>query len=104
MLITFKRFNVQNYFSLKDETPLALQENDVYLSEGSFGKNQTYVGKIKRHLATRVKEHLSENSAIFCNACNHCTIENFHLLSHGSNDFDDKVIEALYIKKQKPLK
>ena len=38
-----------------------------------------------------------------CNACNHFTIENFHILSHGSNDFDNKVIEALYIKKQKPL-
>ena len=31
------------------------------------------------------------------NACNHSTIENFHILSHGSNDFDIKVKEALYI-------
>ena len=27
----------------------------------------------------------------------------FIFLSHGSNDFDDNVKEALYIKKQKPL-
>ena len=35
--------------------------------------------------------------------CNHSTIENFHNLSHGGNDFDNKVKEALFIKKQKPL-
>ena len=35
-----------------------------------------------------------------CKACNHSTIENFHILSHGSNDFDNKVKEALYIKKK----
>ena len=28
---------------------------------------------------------------------------NFNILSHGSNDFDNKVKEALCIKKQKPL-
>ena len=104
----FKTFKVQNYFSLKDETPLALQANVVYLFEGSCDKNQTYIGKTKRHLATSVREHFSGYSAIFehissCNACNHSTIENFHISSHGNNDFDNKVREALYIKKQKPL-
>ena len=53
----------------------------------------------QRHLATMVREHLSGNSAILqhissCNACNHSTIENFHILSHGSIDFDSKVKEA----------
>ena len=61
----FKTFKVQKYFSLKDETPLALQANVVYLYEGSCDKNQTYIGKTKRHLATRVMEHFSGNSAIF---------------------------------------
>ena len=50
-------FKVQNYFSLKDETPLALQANVIYLFEGSCDKNQAYVGRTKRHLATRVREH-----------------------------------------------
>ena len=103
-----KTFQVQKYFSLKDETPLALQENVVYLFAGSCDKNQTYIGKTKRHLAIRVREHLSGNSAIrehisSCNACNHSAIENFNILSHGSNDFDNKVKEALYIRKQRPL-
>ena len=61
----FKTFIVQNYFSLKDETPLALQANVVYLFEGSCDKNQTYIGKTKRHLATRAREHFSGYSAIF---------------------------------------
>ena len=61
----FKAFNVQNYFYLKDETPLALQANVVYLFEGSCDKSQTYIGKTKRHLATRLREHFSENLAIF---------------------------------------
>ena len=79
----------------------------IYI-EGSYGKNQTYIGKTKRHLATRVSEHFSGNSVISehissCNTCNHSTIENFHILSHGYNDFDNEVKEALYIKKQKHL-
>ena len=61
----YKTCKVQNYFSLKNETPLALQENIVYLPEGSCDKNQTYIGKTKRHLATRVMEHFSGYSAIF---------------------------------------
>ena len=104
----FNASNVQNYFSLKIETPLALQANVIYLFEGSFDKNQTYIGKTKRHLSTIGREHLSGNSTIFlhissCNACNYSTIDNFHIYSHGSNYCDNKVKEALYIKKQKPL-
>ena len=53
------------YFSLKDATPLALQANVVYLLGSSSDKNQTYIGKTKRHLATRAREHFSGNSAIF---------------------------------------
>ena len=93
---------------MKDETPLALQANVVYLLEGSCDKNQTYIGKTKRHLSTTVREHFSGYSTFSehissCSTCNHSTIDNFHILSHGNNDFDNKVKEALYIKKHKPL-
>ena len=102
----FKTFKAQNYFSLKDETPLSLQANVIDLFEGSCDNNQAYIGKTKRHFAARAMEHFSENSAISehissSNACNHCTIENFHISSHGSNDLDNKVKETLYIRKQK---
>ena len=104
----FQKFKVQTYFSLKDETPLALQANVVYLLEGSCDENQTYIGKTKRYLATSVREHFSGYLAIFqhmssCSTCNHSTIENFHILSHGNYDFDNNVKGALYIKKQKPI-
>ena len=86
----------------------ALQANVVYIFEDSCDENQTYIGKTRRHLATRAREYLSGNSAIFehissCNTCTHSTIENFHILSHSNNDFDNKAKEALYIKKPKPL-
>ena len=45
----FQTFKVQNYSSLKGETPLALQANVVYLLEGACDKNETYIGKTKRH-------------------------------------------------------
>ena len=90
-------------YNMKYETPLALQANVVYLY-GSCGKDQSFIGKTSRHLATRVREHLSGNSAIVqhissCNSCDHSTIMNFHILFNGSNDFDNKVKVALYIKK-----
>ena len=43
----FKTYKGQNYFSLKDETPLAQQTNVVYLLIFSCGKNQSYIGKTK---------------------------------------------------------
>ena len=105
----FKTFEVQNYFSRKDETPLALQANVVYLIEGSCGKNQTYIDETKIHLATRVMEHLSGNSAIFehissCNACNHSRIENLNISSHGNNDFDNKLRGLVHQETKTSLK
>ena len=102
-----KTFRVRNNFFLKDETPLALQAIVVYLFEGSCDKNHAYIGKTNRLLATRAREHFSGNSTIIkhtssCNACNHSTIDNFHILSHGSNDFDNEVRETLSIKEHKP--
>ena len=85
--------------------PLALQANVVYLLDDSCDRNQTNIGKTERHLATSVfLEFFSKFShflGIYLPACNHSTIENFHILSHGINDFYNIVKEALYIKKQK---
>ena len=64
--------------------------------------NQANIGNTKRHLATRTRERLSGNSSIFyisfCNASNHSTIGNFHILSHGNTEIDNKLKEALCIK------
>ena len=69
---------------------------------------KSYIGKTKRHLATRIKEHRSEKSAIgqhlqTCHTCDHNFNENqFKILSTGNSDFDCKIREALLIKSQKP--
>ena len=89
----YKTFKVQNYFSLKDETPLALQANVVYLSESSCDMNQTYIGKTKRQLATRVRDHFSGNTAIvflYLPATHVITLP-LRILSHGNSDFDNNV-------------
>ena len=59
----------------------------------------------QRHLATRGRDHLSGNSAIFYIhlPATHVIIlpwKFFSILSHGYNDFDNKVKETLHIKKQ----
>ena len=48
-----KHLMFKTTFLRKDETPLTLQANVVYPIEGSCGKNQAYIGKTKRHLASR---------------------------------------------------
>ena len=89
--------------------PYQVANNNINCYYRKLLKYQNYyIGKTKIHLTTRVRKHLSGNSAIFlhvslCNACNHSTIENFQILPHGDNDFDNKVKEALYIKRQKSL-
>ena len=67
----------------------------------------SYIGKTKRHLATRIKEHRSEKSAIdqhlqTCHTCDHNFNENqFQILITGDSDFDCTIREALLIKSEK---
>ena len=53
-----------NFFSLKCPTPKLLKANVVYKFDCLCDINISYIGKTKRHLATRIKEHRSEKSAI----------------------------------------
>ena len=105
----FKSFRVGNYFSLKDRTPLSLRANVVYQFQCSCDKNASYIGKTKRHLSLRTKEHLDGKSAISthlrsCTSCQQsCDITDFHILSSGSSDFDIKIKEALLIKSNRPF-
>jgi hypothetical protein len=105
--VVFRSFRVRNYFSLKDKTPLCLRSKVVYKFEGSCDKSVSYIGKTKRHLVTRFKEHVKGNSAIFdhvgsCQHCKNCNIGNFSILSSGRSDYEIKIKEALYIKYEKP--
>ena len=48
---------VKNYFSLKCRTPLPLLANVVYKFNCSRDADLSYIGKTKRHLVTRAREH-----------------------------------------------
>ena len=71
--------------------------------------NISFIGKTKRHLGTRIKEHRSEKSAIgqHLQTCYTC-VHNFNeisvpnILSTGNSDFDCKIREVLLIKSEKP--
>ena len=93
---------------MKCPTPKLLKANVVYKFDCLCDINISYIGKTKRHLATRIKEHRSEKSAIgqhlqTCHTCDHNFNENqFKILSTGNSDFDCKIREALLIKSEKP--
>jgi len=105
--IVFKSFCEGSYFSLKDATPLELKANVVYKFNCSCDKNASYIGKTKRHMAIRTKEHFTGESAIYdhisqCELGRNSTIDNFRVLNSGNSDFEIKIKEALYIKYKKP--
>ena len=98
---------VRNYFSLKDRTPLNLKAKVVYKFNGSCDKSVSYIGKTKRHLAVRIREHRTNPSAIRehfqdCQTCRDSNSSSFSVLSSGRSDFEIRIKEALYIQKFKP--
>ena len=104
--VNFILFNVSNYFSLKDVTPLALRANVVYCLKGSCDKSQSYIGKTEGHLAMRIQEHPSGKSRKYaihehitsCMDCHSFSISYFYILAHAYTYFEAKVKETLYIK------
>ena len=106
--VVFKSFKVGNYFSLKSKTPLGLRARIIYQYNCTCDRTKSYIGKTKRHLATRSKEHFTRPSAILehVNHCKICkqssSIHNFSVLDTGKNDFELYIKEALYIKNRNP--
>ena len=68
----------------------------------------SYIGRTKRHLAIRAKEHFTRPSAIRTHLLNsnHCKesfgIGKFSILNTGRDNFEVKIKEALYIKYRHP--
>ena len=81
----------------------------VYKFECLRDANTVYIGKTIRHLATRVKEHGSPNSAIYshlltCETCkSNFSCNNFSVIDSGKNDFEVTIKEAFHIKFSKPI-
>ena len=71
---------------MKCPTPKLLKANVVYKFDCLCDINISYIGKTKRHLATRIKEHRSEKSAIGQHF-RHVNENQFKILSTGNSDF-----------------
>ena len=108
--VIYTSFKVKNYFSLKCHTPLPLLANVVYKFQCLRDVDKVYIGKTRRHLATRVKEHghSSSSSAIRDHlfSCPTCQSEysssSFRVIDTARNDFEVTIKEALHIKNSKP--
>ena len=108
--VIYTSFKVKNYFSLKCHTPLPLLANVVYKFQCLRDVDKVYIGKTRRHLATRVKEHghSTSSSAIrdHLSSCPTCQSEysssSFRVIDTARNDFEVTIKEALHIKNSKP--
>ena len=82
--------------------------NVVYKFKCLRDANNIYIGKTIRHLATRVKEHITSHSAVsnHLSSCETCKLnfscDSFSIIDSGKNDFEITVKEALHIKFKKP--
>ena len=111
--IIFKSFKVRNYFSLKAKTPNNLLSNVVYKFTCQNDSGITYIGETKRHLITRVGEHLSlskvyQNSEVESHAhnCPNCVLnasfDSFSIVKKCFNNFDASIHEALLARRRNP--
>ena len=93
---------------MKCRTPFPLLANIVYKFKCLRDADNTYIGKTKRHLVTRVKEHDTTPTAInkhllMCESCKtNFSCDNFSIIDFGKNDFEITIKEALHIKYKKP--
>ena len=81
----------------------------VYRFNCSRDADVSYVGKTKRHLVTRVREHSKSASAVcehleVCDVCRseYSVEKNFRILDKGKNDFEITIKESLQIKNNRP--
>ena len=111
--IVFTSFKLRNYFSLKAKTPKHLLSNVVYKFTCQNDSELTYIGETKRHLSTRVKEHLSlnnpyQNSEVKSHIknCSQCislaSFNSFQIIKKCSDNFNSIINEALLIRRHNP--
>ena len=104
---------VSSFFSLKSATPHALKARVVYKFTCLSDSDTYYIGKTKRHLATRAMEHITPKEStqsqvqkhIFgCNGCKNgvLSVDNFSTVKNCRSDYSAKINEALVIKKFRP--
>ena len=109
----FTSLKVSSFFSLKSGTPHALKARIVYKYECLSVSGTYYIGKTKRHLVTRAKEHTTpkesniseiKNHIFGCDNCKNGDLseDQFQVMKQCRNDYSARIYEALYIKKFRP--
>ena len=109
----FMTTKVSDFFSLKSRTPKELNSRVAYKFTCVCNTSLTYIGKTKRHLVVRSKEHLdceSETKSEIkehlkqCLQCkNVCNLDNFEILKKCQTDQEAKINEAILIKNELPF-
>ena len=99
-------FRVANLFVFKDKIPLRLKSNVVY-GVHCTNCNSFYVGKTKRHVETRFKEHRDprKQSAVMQHLMttgHDVSLENLKIYANGQYDKELLIKESLVIKNLRP--
>ena len=113
VLPVFTSTKIGNYFSLKISTPFPYSANVVYQFHCLRDADCSYIGQSKRHLLTRVNEHLSrtggpesqiKNHIYNCPKCHKqfLSVEKFKILKKCRTSFETMIQEALKIKRLRP--
>ena len=107
--VVFTTFKVGQCFTLKSGTPKSLLSNVIYKYTCRHDAEVFYVGKTKRHLITRIDEHLSPEGTSEvtkhiseCPYCSQANIDSFEILKKTNSNFDCVISESLLIKKLHP--
>ena len=115
-IVTSASVRLKSLFNFKDKIPTYLQSGVVYKFEcGSC--NVTYIGETKRHTKTRYCEHLGispltgkpvrcpksspvQDHLKSCDSRAH--MDCFTIIARDNNDWQLKIKESLYIRKDRP--
>ena len=107
--LVFTPFKIRRLFGVKDSIPTDLRSRVIY-KFSCAGCSACYVGETNRHLATRIREHLSsdKHSHIFKHLKNSencrslCSEDCFKILDSASSSFQLKIKEAMHILWEQP--
>ncbi len=110
-VIFYAQSRLSSLFNVKDKLQHSIHSNVVYRFSCS-GCNATYIGKTKRHFATRIAEHLgiSDRTPAFSAVRDHCEAyghtfdsRNFDIISSARSDYELSTI-FLPINAQSPIR
>ncbi|MCG8430365.1 MAG: hypothetical protein MJA29_04255, partial [Candidatus Omnitrophica bacterium] len=106
--IVFTTCKVKDYFSLKCRTPFNLKAKVIYKFTCLRDADISYIGKTKRHLALRMKEHRDTSASAVgqhlqtCQACQTGFNSGFSVIDTCRSDYECVIKEAIHIRTSEP--